>query len=392
MHAETRCCRCGCPKTSRREDTWSTCSFVYFLPSVLRTTGVQRAALARAFGCARVVFNDALAAPQGRIRGRGAVHPRTRSCPRGSPRRRHTPERAWLGEVSVGGPPAGPRGPEHGVPELLRLGHGKRKGPKVAAAPVPVAEGLAAGDPVHRQQRGSRCWTTGGCGCRRSGTWRCAGPVTCPAAPSSVTVIRDAAGRFFASFVVEVTRRPLPADRTRVRDRPRSEATSPCWTTGPRSARAEVPAAGGEEAQAGAAGPVPQAEGQQEQGQGPREGRAGARQVADARRDFHHKLSTNDHPRKPSGDGGGPAGAGPGADAAGQVGPRRGLVRVREHAGVQGEAVRPGVPEDRPVRADLAGVQRVRGEGRPEAAAASANGSARSAGRSTTGTSTPPGT
>jgi putative transposase len=31
-----------------------------------------------------------------------------------------------------------------------------------------------------------------------------------PAAPSSVTVIRDAVGRFFASFVVEVTAEPLP--------------------------------------------------------------------------------------------------------------------------------------------------------------------------------------
>ena len=31
-----------------------------------------------------------------------------------------------------------------------------------------------------------------------------------PSAPTSVTVIKDAAGRFFASFVVEVTREPLP--------------------------------------------------------------------------------------------------------------------------------------------------------------------------------------
>ncbi len=31
-----------------------------------------------------------------------------------------------------------------------------------------------------------------------------------PAEPSSVTVVRDAAGRFFASFVVEVTPAPLP--------------------------------------------------------------------------------------------------------------------------------------------------------------------------------------
>jgi putative transposase len=39
---------------------------------------------------------------------------------------------------------------------------------------------------------------------------RCAGRRALPAAPTSVTVIRDAVGRYFASFVVETSRGQLP--------------------------------------------------------------------------------------------------------------------------------------------------------------------------------------
>ena len=60
----------------------------------------QRTALARAFGCARVVFNDALAArQQAHAAGRpyltdGELSARLTAA-------RATPERAWLGEVSA---------------------------------------------------------------------------------------------------------------------------------------------------------------------------------------------------------------------------------------------------------------------------------------------------
>ena len=54
----------------------------------------------------------------------------------------------------------------------------------------------------------------------------------------------------------------------------------------------------------------------------------------------------------------------------------------------KGCSVRADVRQDRPVRAHQPGVLGVRGEGRPQAAAMSASGRARRAGRSTTGTST----
>ena len=44
----------------------------------------------------------------------------------------------------------------------------------------------------------------------------CAGRDDLPADPSSVTVVRDAAGRYFASFVVQTTDQPLPAVESEV--------------------------------------------------------------------------------------------------------------------------------------------------------------------------------
>jgi putative transposase len=66
----------------------------------LYPTPGQRAALARAFGCARVVFNDGLRARQeARAAGRpyltdGELSARLTAA-------KATPERAWLGEVSA---------------------------------------------------------------------------------------------------------------------------------------------------------------------------------------------------------------------------------------------------------------------------------------------------
>ncbi|WP_281170983.1 helix-turn-helix domain-containing protein [Glycomyces tenuis] len=64
-------------------------------------TRPQRQALARAFGCVRTVYNDAVAA-------RGAAHEAGAKCPSAVALAKslitdakQTPERAWLGEVSV---------------------------------------------------------------------------------------------------------------------------------------------------------------------------------------------------------------------------------------------------------------------------------------------------
>ena len=66
----------------------------------LYPTAAQREALARAFGCARVVFNDALAARQAAFEA-GEPHITDAALSPRLTEAKQTPERAWLGEVSA---------------------------------------------------------------------------------------------------------------------------------------------------------------------------------------------------------------------------------------------------------------------------------------------------
>ncbi|HBH74267.1 MAG TPA: transposase, partial [Synechococcales bacterium UBA10510] len=85
---------------------------------------------------------------------------------------------------------------------------GKRKGPKVRAPRFKKRRGAQAIRFMsHVFRTGERTLTLGKIG---------AVPIewsrALPSAPSSVTVIRDASGRYFASFVVEVEPTRLPAN------------------------------------------------------------------------------------------------------------------------------------------------------------------------------------
>ncbi|MFJ7250552.1 helix-turn-helix domain-containing protein, partial [Kitasatospora sp. NPDC098652] len=67
----------------------------------LYPNGPQRSALARAFGCARVVYNDALRARES-ARAEGLPFPRTGDLSKALiTEAKQTPQRAWLGEVSA---------------------------------------------------------------------------------------------------------------------------------------------------------------------------------------------------------------------------------------------------------------------------------------------------
>jgi putative transposase len=112
-----------------------------------------------------------------------------------------------------------------------------------------------------------------------------------PSAPSSVTVIRDAAGRFFASFVVQVTPQPLP------------EADSECGIDlglGHFAVLDDGTKIAAPKFLRRAEKKLRRAQrdlSRKQKGSGNRE-KARAKvarthaKVADARRDFHHKLST----------------------------------------------------------------------------------------------------
>src|SRR5690606_33830748 len=60
----------------------------------------QRSALARAFGCARVVFNDALRVGE-EARAAGLPFVTSAELSKRLTAAKRTPERAWLGEVSA---------------------------------------------------------------------------------------------------------------------------------------------------------------------------------------------------------------------------------------------------------------------------------------------------
>jgi len=167
----------------------------------------QQVALARAFGCARVVWNDALAKSRELYAaGQKTSYPvLAKLC---ITQAKQTPERRWLTEPSNVVLQQSVRDLDQAYRNWWASLKGKRKGAKVKP-------------PRFKKRRGaqsvrfmSHVFRTG----ERTLTLSKIGPVPIewsrdlPSDPSSVTVIRDASGRFFASFVVEVEPTPLPAN------------------------------------------------------------------------------------------------------------------------------------------------------------------------------------
>ncbi|HEX6524056.1 MAG TPA: RNA-guided endonuclease TnpB family protein [Streptosporangiaceae bacterium] len=168
----------------------------------------QREALARAFGCARVVFNDALAA-------RKAAHEAGERyiCDAEMSRRltesKSDPARAWLGDVSAVVLQQALADLNMAYRNFFASATGKRKGPKIAP---PRFRSRRDSRQAIRFTANSRFRVLGNGKLRlpKIGDVEVRWSRELPSAPSSVTVIRDAAGRFFASFVVQAAPEPLP--------------------------------------------------------------------------------------------------------------------------------------------------------------------------------------
>jgi len=249
----------------------------------------QREALARAFGCARVVFNDALAARRAAHEA-GEPYLSGAELSRRLTASKNDPARAWLGEVSAVVLQQALADLNAAYRHFFASVTGKRAGPK-------------AGPPRFRSRKDSRQAVRFTANSRfrvlDNGRLRLpkVGDVAVrwsrglPSAASSVTVIRDAAGRFFASFVVRLTPRPLPGahrecgiDLGLVHFAVLDDGTK---VSAPRFLRrAEKKLCKKQQALS-----------RKQQGSSNRKkarvqvARAHAH-VADARRDFHHKLST----------------------------------------------------------------------------------------------------
>jgi putative transposase len=168
----------------------------------LDPTPGQIRSLARAFGCARVVFNDGLRARKD-ARAAGLPYPKAAELSRVLiTEAKRTPERAWLGEVSAVVLQQSLRDLDTAYKNLFEAKSGKRKGPKTGE---PRFKSRKDGRQAIRFTANARWRITPGrkLSLPKVGEIRVRWSRNLPSAPSSVTVVKDAAGRYHASFVVE---------------------------------------------------------------------------------------------------------------------------------------------------------------------------------------------
>ncbi|MEV6982453.1 transposase [Sphaerisporangium sp. NPDC051017] len=170
----------------------------------------QRQALARAFGCARMVFNDGLRARQEAHAAGLPYISDGELAKRVITQAKKTPERAWLGEVSAAVLQQALADLNAAYRNFFASITGKRKGRKVAA---PRYRSKRDNHQAIRFTKNARFCVTAGGKLRlpKIGDVPVRWSRALPSEPSSVTVVMDAAGRYFASFVVQVAERPLPA-------------------------------------------------------------------------------------------------------------------------------------------------------------------------------------
>jgi putative transposase len=181
-------------------------------------TLVQREALARAFGCVRVVFNDALAARRAAFKA-GEKFPPDKAISARLTQSKRAPEREWLNEVSSVvlqqslADLSAAYSRFFGYLKALReWSAAGRKGPKPRRVGPPQFKS--------RKDRRQSVRFTANSKFKLLGNGRLRLPKVgdvevrlsraLPSAASSVTVIKDRSGRYFAPFVVEVSPSPLP--------------------------------------------------------------------------------------------------------------------------------------------------------------------------------------
>ena len=175
----------------------------------------QREALARSFGCARVVFNDGLRLRQ-QAREQGLPYVSDAELSKQViTQAKGTPERAWLGEVSSVVLQQALADLNTAYRNFFASVTGKRKGRKLAP---PRYRSRKDNRQAIRFTKNSRfkVLDSGLLRLPKIGDVEVRWSRSLPSDPSSVTVIRDAAGRYFASFVVQTTDEPLPPSGSEV--------------------------------------------------------------------------------------------------------------------------------------------------------------------------------
>ncbi|WP_189317948.1 RNA-guided endonuclease InsQ/TnpB family protein [Streptomyces brasiliensis] len=168
----------------------------------LYPTRGQQIALGRAFGCARVVYNDA-------VRARRTAHEQMLPFPKiGDLSRiliteaKKTPDRAWLSVVSAVVLQQSLRDAESAYANFFASLKGERKGPKLGEPSFKSRKDTKQSIRLTANARW-KLTEAGRLSLPKIGEVKVKWSRTLPAVPSSVTVIKDSAGRYFASFVID---------------------------------------------------------------------------------------------------------------------------------------------------------------------------------------------
>jgi putative transposase len=168
-------------------------------------TSAQREALARAFGCARVVYNDALT-ERHRAYQAGEWLSDTEVQRRVVTQAKRTSKRVWLTDVASVALVQACQDARRAYRNWFDSLTGKRKGRRVGRPRFRTKHGRQSIRLTRNgfAFRGTRLYVA------KVGQVRVRWSRELPSAPSSVTVIREPDGRYYASFVVERNLTPLP--------------------------------------------------------------------------------------------------------------------------------------------------------------------------------------
>lgn len=159
------------------------------------------------FGCSRVVWNDALALSQ-KLYKQGEKYPGASALMKlVVTEAKKTAERAWLASVSVVPLQQSVRDLDVAFRNFFQSVTGKRKGPRVA---MPRFKRRNSKQTARFTTRGFALRSTGKLYLAKVGEVPVQWSRELPATPSSVTVIKDSSGRYFASFVVEIEPMDIP--------------------------------------------------------------------------------------------------------------------------------------------------------------------------------------
>jgi putative transposase len=173
----------------------------------IEPTPAQAAMLSRVFGCCRVVFNDAIRVREEAYRA-GVTLSDCEIQRRVITAAKKTDQRAWLAEVSCVALVQSVNDSRRAFRNLLDSCSGKRRGRKVGRPRMKSKKDTRQSFRLTRNA--FRLRPNGRLYVAKVGEVRVRWSRDLPSEPSSVTIIREPDGKFYASFVVDLPPTPLP--------------------------------------------------------------------------------------------------------------------------------------------------------------------------------------